>query len=95
MSDLNVSPEILHRLANDMRTSTTALDEAATRSVSETNAGESTPQVQIAIAALARAAAGLLDGTKRTADQVEAGKADYMTTDDSAADNMPSVDGGN
>lgn len=95
MSDLNVSPDILHRLSTDMRTSTAALDEAAAQPIGDVNAGESTPQVQIAIAALTRAAAGLLDGAKRTADEVEAGRTDYTRTDDGAADNMPSIDGGN
>ncbi|GAB3692619.1 hypothetical protein [Saccharopolyspora tripterygii] len=95
MSDLNVSPEALHRIAGDMRNSAAGLDEAASNPVGDLNAGESTPQVQIAIAALTRAAAGLLDGAKHTADEVEAGKTDYMTTDEGAGNSMPNVGGGN
>ena len=95
MSDLNVLPDALHRIANGMRGSTAGLAAAAKQSVSEINAGISTPEVQMTIAALARATAGLLDGTMRTADDVSEGRADYTKTDEGAGENMPRVDGGN
>ena len=78
-----------------MRASSATLEAASTEPAAEVNAGESTPQVQMVIATLARAAAGLLDGTQRTAEDVAAGRADYVKTDDAAGENMPKVDGGN
>lgn len=94
MNGLGVSPDALHRLANGMHASTTQLDAAAKEPVSEVNAGKSTAEVQASIATLVRAAAGLLDGTIRTADEVAAGRADYTKTDQGAAEELPKVDGG-
>ncbi|WP_263249566.1 hypothetical protein [Saccharopolyspora rosea] len=95
MTGINVNPDALRRVADDMRTSTAKLDAAAKNPVSEVNAGKSSPEVQAAIATLLRASAGLLDGTLRTADEVAAGRTDYLKTDDGAAENMPHGRGGN
>lgn len=95
MTEMRVSPDALHRISHGMRASTAELDTAAGEPVSEINAGKTTPEVQACVATLARAAAGLLDGTMRTADEVAAGRADYTRTDDEAAEHLPRMDGGN
>ena len=95
MNGLGVSPDALHRIANGMHASTAQLDAAAQEPVSEVNAGKSTAEVQASIATLLRAAAGLLDGTVRTAEDVSAGRADYTKTDQGAAEELPKVDEGN
>ena len=94
MSDLSVSPDALNRIAHEMCGSTAGLEAAAKQPVSEINAGISTPEVQMTIAALTRAVAGLLDGTMRTADEVSEARTDYTKTDEGAAENMPRVEGG-
>lgn len=89
MTGFGVSEPALGRIAKDMRASTASLDAASMVPVSEINAGQSTVVVQVSIAALTRAASGLLAGTKGAADDLEAGRATYTKADDVARENMP------
>lgn len=95
MADIGVTTEELDRIARILRTSTDTLNSAAQHPVSDINAGRSTPAVQLSIATLARAAAGLASGAESKADEVDAACKTYVITDEEASRGMPNTSEGN
>lgn len=86
---VRVSPETLAPLADGLEGSSDKLTRS--KPAPEADAGPSGPAVNETLAELMRAAAGLIDETSRTADDLRSGKASYADTDASNADEIHQI----